>query len=61
LKRQGKVKAISIDEAWTFEGKKENDIWIWSVIVEYFDGRIEKYLRVRNMRQISITFISICR
>jgi DNA-binding NarL/FixJ family response regulator len=44
LKQRGKVKAISIDEAWSFAGKKENDIWIWSVVVEYFDGRTEKYL-----------------
>jgi len=44
LKKQGKVKAISIDEAWSFAGKKENEVWIWSVIVEYEDGRTEKYL-----------------
>jgi len=42
LKKQGKVKAISIDEAWSFAGKKENEVWIWSVIVEYEDGRTEK-------------------
>ena len=44
LKKAGKVKAISIDEMWSFAGKKENDIWIWSVVVEYSDGKIEKYL-----------------
>ena len=44
LKKQGKVKAISIDEAWSFAGRKENDVWIWSVIVEYEDGKTEKYL-----------------
>jgi len=44
LKKQGKVKAISIDEAWSFAGKKENEVWIWSVVVEYADGRTEKYL-----------------
>ena len=44
LKKAGKVKAISIDEMWSFAGKKENDVWIWSVVVEYSDGKIEKYL-----------------
>ena len=34
LKKQGKVKAISIDETWSLVGKKENEFWIWSVIVE---------------------------
>jgi hypothetical protein len=46
LKQRDKVRAISIDEAWSFAGKKENDVWIWSVVVEYFDGRTEKYLFV---------------
>lgn len=41
-----KVKAISIDEMWTFVGKKENEVWIWSVVVEFKDGRVEKYLFV---------------
>jgi len=46
LKEQGKVRAISIDEAWSFVGKKGNSVWIWSVVVEYGDGKIEKYLFV---------------
>lgn len=46
LKEREEVRAISIDEAWSFVGKKENDVWIWSVIVEYSDGKIEKYLFV---------------
>jgi hypothetical protein len=46
LKKQGRVKAISIDEMWTFVGKKENEVWIWSVVVEFKDGRVEKYLFV---------------
>ena len=44
LKKAGKVKAINIDEMWSFAGKKEKDMWIWSVVVEYSDGKIEKYL-----------------
>ncbi len=43
LKKQGKVKAISINEAWSFAGKKENEVWIWSIVVEYADGKVEKY------------------
>ena len=31
---------------WTFVGKKENEVWIWSVVVEFRDGRIGKYLFV---------------
>lgn len=46
LKKQGKVKAISIDEMWSFVGNKENDVWIWSVVVEHYDGSIEKFLFV---------------
>ena len=44
LKKEEKVKAISINEVWSFAGKKENEVWIWSVIVEYEKARTEKYL-----------------
>ena len=33
-----------MDEAWSFAGRKENEVWIWSVIVEYEEGKTEKYL-----------------
>jgi len=44
LKRQGKVKAISIDEMWSYVGTKGNEVWIWSVVVELRDGTIKKFL-----------------
>ena len=44
LKRQGKVKAISIDEMWSYIGSKENEVWIWRVVVELSDGSIKKFL-----------------
>jgi len=44
LKRQGKVKAISIDEMWSYVGRKGNEVWIWSVVVELRDESIRKFL-----------------
>ena len=44
LKRLGKVKAISIDEMWSYVGKKRKEVWIWSVVVELKDGSIKKFL-----------------
>ncbi|RUM28636.1 MAG: hypothetical protein DSY32_04095, partial [Aquifex sp.] len=44
LKRQGKVKTISIDEMWSYVGTKGNEVWIWSVVVELRDGTIKKFL-----------------
>ena len=44
LKKQGKVKAISIDEMWSYVGRKGNEVWIWSVVVELSDGSIKKFL-----------------
>ena len=31
---------------WSFVGNKGNDVWIWSVVVEHYDGSIEKFLLV---------------
>ena len=44
LKREGQVKAISIDEMWSYVGTKGNEVWIWSVVVELKDGTIKKFL-----------------
>ena len=48
LKRLGKVKAISIDEMWSYVGTKGNEVWIWSVVVELKDGTIKKFLFAGN-------------
>ncbi len=44
LKRQGKVKAISIDEMWSYVVRRGNEVWIWSVVVELKDGTVKKFL-----------------
>jgi hypothetical protein len=40
-----KKRVKKLKHRWSFV-KKENDVWVWSVVVEYFDGRTEKYLFV---------------
>ena len=44
LRNQGEEKAISIDEMWSYVGKKGNEVWIWSVVVELKDGTIKRFL-----------------
>jgi IS1 family transposase len=46
LKRRGKVKNISIDEMLGYVGRKNNKVWIWTIIVEIENGEIERYIYV---------------
>lgn len=46
LKREGRVKKISIDEMQGYVGNKGQQVWIWTVVVELKDGEKKGFVFV---------------